>query len=251
MVRTEPVAKSKIKSAPSKNWVPVEKLDMRGWASVQNIRKTSYHDNSMIVIIPSRAPFLHTRFVQSIDAIRWPMNGKRAKFHVSGAEVGEAYDEHVALCLAHPELSTYRYVLTIEDDNLVPPDAVELLCEAIEAGPFDAVGGLYFLKGDMGMPQCYGSPEEFQRTGVLDFRPRDMTAAIKQGMLVPCNGIAMGCSLFRLNMFKDIPRPWFKTSPHNTQDLYFCQKAASAGKKFAVDARVRVGHACWSSGVVY
>jgi hypothetical protein len=245
------VAKRKSKSAPSTDWVPVEGLDMRGWASVQNVRKSSYHDNSMVVIIPSRTPFLHTRFVQSLDAIRWPMNGKRAKFHVSGAEVGEAYDEHVALCMSHPELSTYKYVLTIEDDNLVPPDAAELLCEAIEMGPFDAVGGLYFLKGDLAMGQAYGSPEEFRRTGVLDFRPRDMTEAIKNGMIVPVNGIAMGCSLYRMSMFKDIPRPWFRTNPSNTQDLFFCNKAASAGKKFAVDARVRVGHADWTTGIVY
>ena len=238
-------------SKPAKDWVPVEKLDLRGWAQSKHVPKSSYKDCSMVVIIPSRTPFLHTRFVQSLDAIRWPMNGRRAKFHVTGAEVGEAYDEHLALCLDHPELKTYQFLLTIEDDNLIPPDGVELLLEAIHAGPFDAVGGLYFLKGDLSMGQCYGSPETFQRTGVLDFRPRDMTEAIKHGMIVPCNGIAMGCSLFRIEMFKKLPRPWFKTSPNNTQDLYFAQKACSAGFKFAVDARCRVGHADWASGIVY
>ena len=89
------------------------------------------------------------------------------------------------------------------------------------------------------------------RTGVLAFRPRDMVSAIKQGAIVPCNGIAMGCSLYRMSMFKDVPRPWFKTSSSGTQDLHFCSKAASAGKRFAVDSRVRVGHMDLATGEVF
>jgi len=235
---------------PSADWLPVEGLSPLGFERVEHVSKASYRDNSMVIIIPSRTPFLHTRFVQAMDALQYPMNQKRAKFHVTGAEVGEAYEEQLAAVLAHTELGKWKYLLTVEDDNLLPPDAITLLLEAIELGPFDAVGGLYFLKGDMAMGQCYGDPVEFQRTGVLDFRPRDMSAAVKQGMVVPCNGIAMGCSLYKLSMFKDVPRPWFKTNPHNTQDLHFCSKACAVGKRFAVDARVRVGHADWTANPV-
>lgn len=233
------------------DWQPIDSLGLKGFERVEHVAKSSYRDNSMVIICPLRTPMIHNRVVQAWQAISWPMNQKRAMFMVTGAEVGNAYDDQLAAVLAHPELGQWRYLLTLEDDNIPPHDAVLNLLEAIELGPFDGVGGLYFTKGELNMPQCYGDPVDFARTGSLDFRPRDMVAAIKQGAIVPCNGIAMGCSLYRMSIFKDIPRPWFKTNPSSTQDLYFCSKACQAGKRFAVDARVRVGHMDVISGICY
>lgn len=232
-------------------FVPLDTTKFLGFERVEHVPKSSYRDTSMVIIVPCRSPHLHMKVVQAIQSLQWPMNGKRAMFFVTGAEVGQAYDDQVAAILLHPELGSWKYVLTLEDDNIPPPEAPILLTEAIEAGPFDAVGGLYFTKGDLGMPQCYGDPAEFERTGELDFRPRDVVKAIKQGAIVPCNGIAMGCSLYRMSVFREIPRPWFKTNPSNTQDLFFCSKAARAGKRFACDCRVRVGHLDVTSGVIY
>lgn len=234
-----------------RDWTPVDSLGLKGFERVEHVSKSSYRDNSMVVICPLRTPMVHHRVVQAWQSLQWPMNQKRAMLLVSGAEVGEAYDEQVAGVLAHPELGKWKYVLCLEDDNVPPPEAPMLLAEAIEEGPFDAVGGLYFTKGDLNMPQCYGTPELFERTGELDFRPRDMVQAVKNGMIVPCNGIAMGCSLYRMSMFRDIPRPWFQTGPCNTQDLFFSAKARRAGKRLAVDARCRVGHLDVQTGICY
>ena len=68
-----------------------------------------------------------------------------------------------------------------------------------------------------------------------------------------CNGLGMGFTLFRLEMFKDsrIPRPFFQTvqdwqpgvgSRGFTQDLWFFQNAGAVGHRFACDTRVKVGH---------
>jgi hypothetical protein len=239
--------------------VDVSKLRLKGFAAAAHVPKSSYRDTSMVVVVPSRGPWLHRQWVESFNALMWPMNGKRAVLFASGAEVGRAYSECIQGVLAHPQLRDWRYVLTIEDDNLPPPDAAIRLLESIEAGPFDAVGGLYYTKGAFNMPQCYGDPYEFARTGVLDFRPRDILSAVQQGHVVPCNGIAMGCSLYRMQLFRDIPGPWFVTcsdvyeegARSMTQDLYFCERAARAGKRFAVDCRVHVGHADWETGEIY
>ena len=236
---------------PGGDFVALDTSKFLGFERVEHVKKTSYQDSSMVIIIPCRTPHLHVKVVQAIQSLQWPMNQRRAMFFVTGAEVGKAYDDQLAAVLDHPELGKWRYLLTLEDDNIPPPDAVTLLVEAIEAGPFDGVGGLYFLKGDFNMPQCYGDPAEYSRTGVADFRPRDVASAIKQGAIVPCNGIAMGCSLYRMSAFRDIPRPWFKTNTSNTQDLFFCSKALGAGKRFACDTRCRVGHLDTVSGVIY
>jgi hypothetical protein len=248
-------------------------LQPLGFQRIEHVPKSSYRDNSMVVICPTRGvpvldentgeakrdkngdiivqPMIHKRVVEAWQALQWSMNGKRAMFLVTGAEVGKAYTEQIQAVLAHPDLSKWRYVLTLEDDNIPPPDAVTLLLEAIEAGPFDAVGGLYFTKGDLAMPQCYGDAEHYARTGELEFRPRDIVAAVKQGHIVPCNGIAQGCSLYRMSLFKELPPPWFVTTAGSTQDLYFAANACRAGKRFAVDCRVRVGHLDVATGTVY
>lgn len=229
-----------------------------GYERIEHVARTSYTDNSMIILIPSREPKLHTVFVQALQGLAAHMNQKRAMVFISGAEVGKAYDEQVAAILAHPELSKWKYILTIEDDTIPPPDAALRLVESIELGPFDAVGGLYFLKGEYNMPQAYGDPAEFARTGVLDFRPRNIVSALQHGEIMEVNGIAMGCSLYRMSMFRDIPAPWFVTRQDptqgegcGTQDLVFCSKARRAGKRFAVDMRVRCAHVDYATMTYY
>jgi hypothetical protein len=56
----------------------------------------------------------------------------------------------------------------------------------------------------------------------------------------------MGFNLFRIEMFRKMPKPWFKTVQEKnsqfSQDLWFYNNAAGFGYKFACDTRVKVGH---------
>ena len=231
-----------------------------GFERVHTIHGSSYKDTSTVILCPTRGT-IHHRVVSAWQSMAAPMNQKRAFMFCAGDEVGRAYDGMIEAILAHSELSKWKYVMTVEDDNIVPPDAHIRLLESIEAsGGLDAVGGIYFTKGDLNMPMAYGDPEEFRRTGKLDFRPRDLRSAIPGNMLVEVNGIAMGCSLYRMDLFRQLPKPWFVTvsdwdpkvgTACYTQDLSFCEKAKRAGKRFAVDCRVKVGHMDVSTGVVY
>jgi hypothetical protein len=203
---------------------------------------------------------VHHKVAASIQQLMAPMNQKRCLFFCAGDEVGKAYDRMIKQVLADPELSKWKYVMTVEDDNLVPIDAHIRLLETIEWGKYDAVSGIYFTKGLGTMPMAYGDPEEYRQTGVLDFKPRDVREAIKKGHVMDVNGIAMGCALWRMDLFREVESPWFVTvadviegkGPQAfTQDLYFCWNAKKAGKRFAVDMRVKVGHLDVNDGVVY
>jgi GT2 family glycosyltransferase len=171
-----------------------------------------------------------------------PMNQRVQHLTVTGYEVGAAYQKSVEDILAHPELSKYRYMLTLEDDNLPPPDGLLKLYESIEKGPYAAVGGLYWTKGYGGQPMIYGKP-----FGAIDFVPQ----LPRPDTIQECNGLGMGFTLFRLEVFRKIDPPWFKTlqeydPAHGgrmmTQDLYFFEKVRKAGYKVACDTRVKVGH---------
>jgi hypothetical protein len=188
------------------------------------------------------------------------MNQKRAILFTSGHEVGKAYDAMIQNILAHPELSKWKYILTLEDDNLPPPDAHIRLLESIEWGSYDAISGLYFTKGEVNMPMAYGDPAEYARTGQLGFQPRDVREALAAGQIMPVNGIAMGTALWKMDLFRQFPAPWYVTLNDlvpgqgvigMTQDLSACRRWVQAGKRFAVDLRVRVGHLDAVSGTVY
>ena len=233
----------------------------RGFDQFGVLEGSTFEDSSTVIVVPTRGQIPHQVVPRWLSLIG-PMNQKRGWLFASGHEVGRAYDALVSQILANPEMSRWKYILTLEDDNLPPPDAHVRLLEAINFGPrFDAVSGIYFTKGEISMPMAYGDPDEYTRTGVLDFKPLDVRRAVSRGQLVPVNGIAMGCALWRLDLFKQIPPPWFVTVadlvPEKggimamTQDLYFCRRAREMGKTFAVDCRVRVGHLDATTGIVY
>ncbi len=233
----------------------------RGFEQLGILPGSTFEDSRTMIVVPSRGT-VAIPVVQRWLNLICPMNQARGWLWATGDEVGRAYDNLVTQILANPDWQGFKYLLTLEDDNLPPPDAHIRLLEAINHGPkFDAVSGLYFTKGDIAMPMAYGDPDEFARTGVLDFRPLDVRRALERGTLVPVNGIAMGCALWRLDLFRQIPPPWFVTVadfvPEKggvmamTQDLYFCRRARELGKRFAVDCRVKVGHLDVATGIVY
>jgi len=164
-------------------------------------------------------------------------------------EVGEAYQKAFDMILDHPELSKWKYVLTVETDNLPPPDGIMKLYKSIEEG-YDCVGGLYWTKGEAGQPMIYGDPR---------IMPRNFVPQVPQlNALQHCNGLGMGFNLWRIESLKtklkDLEKPWFKTVQEKgtqfTQDLFFYNNAAKFGFKVACDTNCLVGHLD-SEGVVW
>jgi hypothetical protein len=165
-----------------------------------------------------------------------------------GQEVGDAYNNTIQAIIAHPELSQWEYILTIEHDNTPPVDGVMQLVKSMEAHPeYDCIGGLYWTKGENGVPQIWGDPTD----PVLNFRPQPPQV----GKIIECNGTGMGFNLWRMNMFKDkrLRQPWFKTEAGTTgvgtQDLYFWGDARKHGFRCAIDCNVLVGHYDKNTGI--
>jgi hypothetical protein len=237
----------------------LDKMGGLGFERVSHIPGSTFRDQSTFIIMPSREELIHYRVTAGLYSLISPMNQKRGIAVVTGHEVGVAYNTAIQNILDNPALSQWKYVLTVETDNLVPPTAHVRLLETIEAGQWDAVGGLYFTKGEINMPMAYGDPARFESTGELEFTPRDVASAVAAGQVMPVNGVAMGCTLWRLELFRALPPPWFVTvndvidgqAQGFTQDLYFCKRARMAGRRFAVDTRVRVGHLDLATGDVY
>lgn len=232
------------------------------------VRANSYRDLSTICIIPilstkcracgTRAASPPPRVISSWFSLMAPMNQKFIRLMPENMEVGEAYSTTIEMILANPELAKWKYILTLEHDNMPPADGLLKLYESIEGQvdgkKYDAVGGLYWTKGEGGQPMIYGDPTVMP----MNFIPQ----VPKPNQIQPCNGLGMGFTLFRMSMFRDpkLTKPWFQTKQELipgqgvsafTQDLYFFNNARKFGYKFASDNRVLVGHYSTEDDIIW
>ena len=212
--------------------------------SIERLEKgKGYRDLSTIIICPTRG-MIADRVVQCWMNLMRPMNQKvMGPLFIRGYEVGEAYCMGIDMILSNPDLRDWKYVLTLEEDNMPPIDGLLKLYEGMDQ--FDVIGGLYWTKGEGGQPMIYGNPKLLPKT----YQPQIPV----EDSLQECNGLGMGFNLFKLDIFKNprMERPFFKSVQETTpgvgvkactQDLYFYDKACKVGYRFACDTRVKVGH---------
>ena len=227
---------------------------------------------------------MHPMFVEAWKRLIKPMNVPVLEMVVSGMEVGAAYSQAIEQILANPALNKFKYILTVEDDNIIPymPNTqgpLMMLYDDMEKFNLDVVGGLYWTKGNPSMPLLYGDPRKTREAAEGMFKVRFPAKVQKRGRVgklnkdssdwtdgevVECNGSGMGFTLFKLDIFKDerIEKPWFKTvSDHGTddkpgvrqytQDLWFAEKVRKLGYRWAIDTRIKIGHLDVKSGIIY
>jgi hypothetical protein len=209
----------------------------------------TFNDLSTVWITPSTGS-LKTKVVSNWMALQKPMNQPfYGPVFIEGDEVGNAYEKAFNMVLEHPELSKWKYILTVEHDNLPPSDGILKMYESIK--DYDCVAGLYWTKGEGGQPMIYGNP---------DVMPRNFVPQLpKVDTLQHCNGLGMGFNLWKISSLKEklknLPKPWFKTVQEAgkafTQDLFFYNNAACHGFKVACDTRIKVGHLDLSTGIVW
>lgn len=209
-------------------------------ASITRVRgSAAWKKLDTIMLIPAGAT-VPVKCVMSWMNLYMPPNNQLYRMAAVGMEVGEAYSQAIEAILAHPDLSKFKYILTLEHDNLVPADGLVKLLAQMEAHPeYDCIGGLYWLKGEGGHAQIWGDP----RDPTNNFRPQ----VPRPNELQECCGTGQGFNLFRLDMFRDpdLRRPWFKTQTEggvSTQDLYFWSDARKHGYRCAIDTSIHVGH---------
>jgi hypothetical protein len=208
--------------------------------SARLMKGGSWKKQRIVLILPA-ADLIPAKVALSHWNLAFPPNNGVVRILAQGMEVGDAYSQAIQSVLEHPELSQWEYILTIEHDNMPPPDGLLKLLEQMEAHPdLACIGGLYFTKGYGGVAQIWGDVKD----PILNFRPQPPDV---NGGLVECVGTGMGFNLWRMSMFKDpkLRRPWFKTGTTDgvcTQDLYAWSDFRKYGYRCAIDCSVKVGH---------
>lgn len=205
------------------------------------IEGASWKKQRVVMLIPA-GQTIPSKVYLSHCSLIFPPNQSAHRMLAMGMEVGEAFSNAIKEIITHPDLNEWEYILTIEHDNCPPPDGLVRLIKRMEEHPeLACIGGLYWTKGEGGVPQIWGDIKD----PVQNFRPQPPDP---NGGLVECWGTGMGFNLWRLQMFKDerLRYPWFKTTAGlegvGTQDLYFWADARRNGYRCAIDCSVKVGH---------
>lgn len=206
-------------------------------------KEGTYADMSCVVLIPAFGT-VPTKVVASWWNTYFPANQQVYKIFATGMEVGAAFSESIEMILKDPILGKAKYLVTIEHDNVGPPDGVVRLLKHMHNNEWlAACSALYWTKGEGGVPQIWGDPKD----PILNYRPQPPDP---NGGLVECCGTGCGYVVWRMDMFRDerLRKPWFKTTDGtdgqgiSTQDLYFWSDARKHGYRCAVACDVKVGH---------
>jgi hypothetical protein len=226
---------------------------------------SGYRNCSTVCVVATRGT-IPTRAVQNWMGMMPMMNQPYFRLFVEKMEVANAYNQALEIIQGNEGLKDFTFMLTLEEDNLPPPDGFHKLISAMwqDGVPEDkkiknlaAVSGLYWTKGEGGQPMIYGNPYEVPGT----FAPQP----VQWETLQECRGIAMGFALWDMKLFRDerlkLPGGGFFQTVNKytegqgcasgTQDLEFCQRALTAGYRFAVDTRIKVGHLNVADGQVW
>jgi len=148
----------------------------------------------------------------------------------------------------------YDYVLTVDNDEIVPKDALTNLLESEQSYPLGhcmVVG--YCLSRPTNMANTnrrttafkfggkdYVTEDAYKAEELLKLRENGITK-------VQIRGSGLGCALIHREIFERMQYPYFRWVEYNnraqlSEDLYFCEQFRSIVTPIYVDTRVSCGH---------
>lgn len=132
----------------------------------------------------------------AMTLLQYPTNSSHVYIWRKGMEQDEALNDMTEEALA----SGAEYILSIDDDTQLPQTAILALSSALENSEKSvmACGGIYTTKTNPPEPIVY---KEKGQGAYWDW---------KIGDVFPCFALGNGCLMVRSQIFREMPRPWYK-----------------------------------------
>lgn len=208
------------------------------------------HQPGLIFAVPHTGRPLPLAVHRARLAMAFPMNFTHMCPAVDQKPVDEARNIFADIALQ----TNCKFVFFWDEDVVCPPHAIPELVYRMENHPeAGVIGGVYCLKRDPAEPLI------FRGNGngpYWDWRA---------GEFLECSGVGMGCTIVRVEVFRDLKRPWFKTEFNIrglqdgdagtevwTEDLWFCKRVTDTDKwKVYADTTLLCGHVDMETGKEY
>lgn len=205
-----------------------------------NVNKEYPHWSGLLIAVPHTGRYLPHQFTWAMLNCHPPMNCNVRYTNVTGCNVDVARNAIIKEAI-HIKA---KYVFFIDEDVIVPGHGLRQLWFTMEHHPEAiAAGGIYCHKS---WPYA---PMIFRGNGSGSYWDW------KLGETFEVTGIAMGCTLVRVEPLAKMAEPWFFNKEDYSsfldgiyagerwsEDLYFCKKAVDAGWTILADANVICDH---------
>ena len=139
----------------------------------------------------------------------------------------------------------FDYLFFVDDDIVLPPDALGRLIETMESDPQTAVAGAVYYSRDALRPIAVDGWDSTDTT--TSFIPSFTSTST--GIV---DGVGFGCALLRVATARNFVPPYFpahvylerrsKIARQCDEDFCYCERVRKAGFRVRLDARVRCGH---------
>jgi hypothetical protein len=201
----------------------------------RSVEKRFLEDGKYRILIAVPTEFKAEKGLPCIEGLSFP-NGAEIKIYNSwGRCVDDSYNHIVEVALEDKA----DFIVTVEDDTFPPKDAIVKMMKIFEHNENIAVGAWYPKK-------------EKNRQGVhIEIKKGKRGAMPDDGKIHEAYTMAMGCSIYPIEMFMKIPYPWFKTTTNLSQDSFFSQLARENGYKLLVDTSIKCKHIDRETGQVF
>ena len=190
--------------------------------------------------IPTLGRLVNLSWALALKAQNPPINFNTEMMTLYGLPVAQAR-ETIA---EHAVKNNFKYLFFLGDDVVIPAHTLQTLIYRLEQNEdIGVVGGIYCSKA------AVPNPLVFRGNGGGSYWDW------KVGEFFEVTGLGMDATLIRVDVFKDLPKPWFKTVEDAgyldnenrvelwTEDLYFCNKVLEHTKyKIYADATVICEH---------
>lgn len=137
----------------------------------------------------------------------------------------------------------FDYLLFIDDDVLVPFNAVKRLMDANK----DIIAGVTPIRGYPYHPMIFDFiGPQLAADGRVHYVDDYEERAVKFGQdgLLPCDAVGFSCCLIKTKVLRGLKPPYFITGENCTEDVWFCNKAKieRPGTEVWVDTKVKTAH---------
>lgn len=142
----------------------------------------------------------------------------------------------------------YNYLMLIEDDNIVPKNAVvKLLQHFIDDVNVAMAGGIYYRK----YIPLETAGMHYDKDGNPSSIKHEIGDIIHNTLV-----LSMGCTLIKVSALKQLEYPYFKAinmdeRPVITSDTYICEKFREIGMDIITDCGVQCLHVDREKGIIY
>ena len=131
------------------------------------------------------------------------------------------------------------YIMFLDSDQTIEPDTIDRMVNHLEDGE-DIVTALIFRKDYPYQPCIFKSQEELPNGQIaLEYYDVDTEDLTKPFYVESCG---FGCAMIKLDVFKNIPQPWFLPRPYTGEDITFMWNVKQKGYKVLCDPTINIGH---------